>query len=46
MNVKELIDELKEFPLNYKIIHLKGHYCQEIKNVSLTKTDPPKVKLE
>lgn len=46
MNVKELIEKLKEFPPEFKIIHRKGNYFHEIKTIALTKSVPPKVKLE
>lgn len=46
MNVRELIAKLQEFPPEYKIIHRKGHYYHEVKDVTLTKSDIPKVKLE
>jgi len=46
MNVKELIDLLKEFPSNYQVIHRKGQYYNEVKKVELTKTDPQRVRIE
>lgn len=46
MNVRELIEKLKKLPPEYRIIHRRGHYYPEIKGVTLTKSDPPKVKLE
>jgi len=46
MNVKELIEKLKVFPSDCKVIHLKGQYYLEIKKVELTKKDPQKVRIE
>ncbi len=46
MNVKELIDKLKEFPSECKVIHRKGQYYMKIKKVELTKTEPQKVRIE
>ena len=46
MNVKELIDRLKEFPSDCKVIHRKGQYYIEIKKVELTKKEPQKVRIE